>query len=174
MSNVAAIEKTNEAALTSRKVVTVACKLPHGLIIRDHSEHIGHENVLGGGTRKVKMFRPTGTPIRIKGPVVPDVFVRLVEVVGGYAITEGVDAEVFGRWLSWNKESAFVVNKMVFGHEDGAYLRAWAKEHSSTRSGMEAIDVTLKSEQGKLVYVDPRVRQETAEMFKAGADANVA
>lgn len=174
MTDPAAIDKKNEAALTARRVVTVACKLPHGLVIRDFSEHVAHENVLGGGQRKVKVFRATGRPIRLKGPVVPDEFVRLVEVVGGYAITEGVDAEIYGRWQRANAESLFIVNELVYGHEDGAHLRAWAREHASVKSGMEALDVTLRSENGRQVYGDPRIRQATAEMFKAGADANVA
>lgn len=174
MTNPTVTDQKNEAALTARNVVTVACKLPHGLMIRDFSEHVGHENVLGGGTRKVKTFRPTGRSIRIKGPVVPEVFIRLVEVVGGYAITEGVDAAIFNRWLVANKDSLFITNQMVYGHEDGAHVRGWAKEREGVKSNMEPLDVNLKSEQGRMVYGDPRVRQATAEMFKVGADANVA
>lgn len=168
------VDKANEAALSSRSVVTVACKLPHGLVIRDHSETTVHENVMGGGVRKTKVFRPTGKPVRIKGPVVPGPFLRLVEVVGGYAITEGVDAELWAKWLRWNGDSAMVANKMIFADESGDKVRGMAREFASLRSGMEPIDVTMKSEAGKLVYTDPRVREATADMFKAGADLNVA
>lgn len=168
------VDKDEKTA--SRSVVTVACKLPHGLVIRDMNETDAFENVMGGGKRKTKVYRPVGRPIRIKGPNVPGPFIRLVEVVGGYAITEGVDAVVYARWVDANKDSAFIVNDMVFGHENGDIVRGWAKEHASTRSGMEAIDVSMKNDPttGKLVYNDSRVREATSEMFKAGADLNVA
>lgn len=68
----------------------------------------------------------------------------------------------------------------ILGVEDldkidaSAYPALLKAQHHSVKSGMEALDVTLKSENGRQVYGDPRIRQATAEMFKAGADANVA
>lgn len=157
------VDTENAQALTSRRTATVACKMPHGIVIRDHDEATVHENVMGGGTRKVKVFRPVGRPIRIKGPVVPDQFIRLVEVVGGYAITDGVDLDLFKRWMNWNREAAFVTNLLIYGDEDGARVRAWAREHASVKSGMEPLDVTMRSEAGRMVYNDERVRAAGAD-----------
>lgn len=168
------IDTENKRALTSRNVVTVACKLPHGIVIRDFAESIVHENVMGGGQRKVKVHRPVGRPIRIKGPMVPKPFIGLVEVVGGFAITQGVDGGVFARWLDANEQSSFVVNNMIYGHEDGDRVRGWARERAGIKSGLEPLDVSMKSDQGRMVYQDPRVVVATADMFKAGADLNVA
>lgn len=159
---------------TSSGVVTVACKLPHGFIIRDMAETINHEPVLGGGQRKFRVFRPVGQKIRIKGPVVPNIYIRLIEVVGGYAITDGVDGAVFARWWDANADSAFITNKLVYGHEDGARVRAWAKDHAHIKSGMEPLDVTMRSKEGKMVFGDPRIVDATSEMFKSGADLNIA
>lgn len=162
------IDKENEKALVSRAVVTVACKMPHGIIIRDFAETKQMVDVLGGGKRAEKIFRPIGRPVRIKGPIVPGPFIRLVEVVGGYAITEGVDGGMFARWIDANKDAPFVTNDLIFGHEDGARVRAWAKEHASIRSGMEPLDVSMKSEAGKMVYSDQRVRTAGADLVVDG------
>ncbi|CAN7375042.1 hypothetical protein LJR220_003343 [Bradyrhizobium sp. LjRoot220] len=161
-------DKNNEQALTTRNTVTVACKMPHGVMIRDFAEGKVMEDVLGGGKRPTKVFRPVGRPIRVKGPVVPDQFIRLVEVVGGYAITEGVDARVFAKWIDANKEAPFVTNELIFGHENGDIVRGWAKEHAAVRSGMEPLDVTMKSERGRMVYSDERVRTAGADQVVDG------
>lgn len=175
MSSQANTDKLNADALTSRNVVTVACKLPHGIIIRDHKAVNTKVNVLGGGQRNETVFRPVGHPIRIKGPQVPGPFLRLVEVVGGYAITEGVDGEVFARWLDANKDSLFVVNQMIYGHENGGQVRGWAKERAAVKSNMEPLDVAMKSEAGRMTYSDERLRAQGADLFKSGAaDLNVA
>jgi hypothetical protein len=158
-----AIDEKNAAALTTRKTVTVACKLPHGIKIRDHEEGTTFENVMGGGTRKIKVFRPIGPVIRIKGPQVPTEFIRLVEVVGGYAITEGVDAEVFARWMRWNAEMPAVQNLLIFGGEERDKVLGMARERATIKSGLEALDVSMKSENGRMVYNDERV-------IRAGAD----
>ena len=94
---------TAKEELPESGTVTVACKLPHGIIIRDRIESSVNENILGGGTRKVKVFRPTGPRIRIKGPTVPSVFIRHVEVVGGYAITEGVELLILKVLINVNQ-----------------------------------------------------------------------
>lgn len=168
MSNPSNVDKQNEAALSTRKTVTVACKLPHGVVIRDHTEGAVHENVMGGGSRKVKVYRPIGPKIRIKGPTVPVAFVRLVEVVGGYAITSGIDADVFGRWMSWNKDAPFVRNLLIYGHEDRDHVLGWAREHGAVKSGVEPLDVTMKSENGRQVYRDERINRAGAEQVVDG------
>ncbi len=162
------VDKENEKALTARTTVVVACKMPHGIIIRDFAETKVMVDVLGGGKRPEKMFRPVGRPIRIKGPVVPDVFIRLVEVVGGYAITEGVDAGIFARWIDANEEALFVTNKLIYGHEDGARVRAWAREHAAVKSGMEPLDVSMRSDKGRLIYNDERVSRAGADQVVDG------
>lgn len=157
------IDERNAAALTTRKTVVVACKLPHGIKIRDYEEGVTHENVMGGGTRKVKVFRPIGPVIRIKGPQVPTEFIRLVEVVGGYAITEGVDAEVFGRWMRWNADMPAVANLLIFGAEKRDEVLSLARERTGIKSGLESLDVSMRSENGRMVYKDERVIRAGAE-----------
>lgn len=150
-------EKQNPATIAEATTVTVACKLPHGLVIRDFVETKHMVDVLGGGKRPEKIFRPVGGRIRVKGPMVPEAFIRLVEVVGGYAITEGIDAKVFARWIDANADAPFVTNELIYGHEDGKRVRAWAKDHASIKSGMEPLDVSMRSKAGAMVYNDERI-----------------
>lgn len=157
------IEEKNAEALTTRKTVTVACKLPHGVVIRDFAEGVTHENVMGGGTRKVKVFRPVGRRIRIKGPQVPTPFLRLVEIVGGYAITDGVDANIFGRWMNWNSDSTAVTSELIFGHEDRDRVIGMAKERSGVKSGVEPLDVAMVQKEGRWVYQDERITRSGAD-----------
>jgi len=153
-ANAEALKAAEEATST----VYVACKLPHGIVIRDFVEGIAHEPVLGGGTRKVKVHRAVGKRIRIKGPVVPQEFIRMVEVHGGYAITEGVPADVWRRWIEWNKDSDFVRNNMIYGHETKDRLIGWAKERAALKSGTEPLDVSMKrNDDGEMVFKDQRI-----------------
>lgn len=161
MSN---IDDNNAEALTTRRTVTVACKLPHGIKIRDHAESVFHENVMGGGTRKVKVFRPVGPIIRIKGPVVPLAFIRLIQVEGGYAITDGIDADVWGRWMNWNRDSDAVTRHLIFGDEKRDKVLAMAREFSAVKSGLEPLDVGMKlNSDGRMIYNDERVRTAGAD-----------
>lgn len=145
-------EAARETPRTTRRTVTVACKLPHGLCIRDHAETIVHENVMGGGSREVKVFRPIGAKIYIKGTLR-----RGAEIVGGYAITENVDAGVFERWLAWNAESSAVRNGMIFAHEKRDRVEGWAKELVARKSGLEPLDTQMVRRGERVVIADSRV-----------------
>lgn len=160
----------------SNRVVTVACKLPHGIKIRDHVERTEFENVMGGGTRKVKRWRPMGKIYRIKGPNVPLQFLRLIEVVGGYAITTGIPLNIFERWLEWNKGSAMVRNHLIFGGENRDDVIAKAKEYESSKTGVEPLDTRMKkNSEDRLVFVDERMRTAGIEeaMKRGAADLDV-
>jgi hypothetical protein len=161
MSNV---DQNNAAALTTRKTVTVACKLPHGVVIRDFVKTVAHENVMGGGSRKIDVFRPVGKRIRIKGPQVPTPFLRLVEVVGGYAITDGIDAEVFSRWMNWNRDSQAVQSELIFGFEDRDKVIGMARERAAVKSGVEPLDVTMIHQNGRMVFKDERIARSGADV----------
>jgi len=155
----------NQKLPKSSKTVTVACKLPHGIVIRDFEERAEYEPVYGQAERReVSVFRPVGPKIRIKGPTVPGIFARLVEVHGGYAITEGVPADVFERWMKHNENSQFVTSMMIYGHENKARVIDWAKDRDSIKSGMEPLSVAMKmSDDGRQVFKDERVRSAGAD-----------
>lgn len=158
------IDEKNAEALTARKTVTVACKLPHGVVIRDFTKTVQHENVMGGGSRRIDVYRPVGKRIRIKGPQVPTPFLRLVEIAGGYAITDGVDAEIFQRWMNWNKDSQAVVGELIFGYEDRDRVIGMARERANVKSGVEPLDVTMIHQNGRMVFKDERIARSGADV----------
>ncbi|MDB5448416.1 MAG: hypothetical protein JWQ97_3733 [Phenylobacterium sp.] len=119
------------------ETVTVACKLPNGLILRvfDMVEH--DEPVMGGGFRSVSRAHQTGTDVVIKGAAAP--FGMEKPLVGGYALTSNVDADFFTRWLEQNAESDMVRNRMVFAHGRADHVRGQAREQDEITSGLEPL-----------------------------------
>lgn len=68
------------------KTVTVACKLPNGLVI----DHKGREVVLTGANA------PTS--------------------VGGFGLTPNVDADWFDDWMASNLDMPVVANEIIFAN----------------------------------------------------------
>lgn len=161
-------EAQKAAAEATATTVFVACKLPHGIIIRDFVEGTVNENVLGGGSREVKVFRAVGRRYRVKGPNVPTQFIPLIEVHGGYAITAGLPVDVFRRWIEWNKDTDFVRNELIYGHESKDAVVGWAKERASQRSGVEPLDVSMKNVDGRMVFKDERIPRAGAAQVVDG------
>lgn len=99
----------------STKVVTIGCKLPHGLIIsaRDNSGEV--------------------VSVTLKGA-------NAARIVGGYGITEGVSSDLWNAWLKKNAKFPAVLNGSVFIHNDLKSAEQIAKERRDVPSGFEAID----------------------------------
>jgi hypothetical protein len=91
--------------------VVVACKYPCGIKLS--------ENVTVWGS---------AVDLSV-GPTVP--------MVGGYALSYGIDADLWNAWLERNRDSALVTNKLIFAHESPAICKQMAQENARVRSGME-------------------------------------
>lgn len=121
---------------------TVACKIPNGLILELYEMVEGTESA-PAGSRKVKKAVPTGPRVHIRGPALP-VGVRLPKnapaIAGGYALTPGVDADFFAKWMEQHKDADVVKNNLIFAHEQPAHAQAKAEEQEAVESGMEPID----------------------------------
>jgi hypothetical protein len=87
-------------------MVAVACKVPNGLLI-------------SGNGKQAQLRGSAQVPIQ--------------ERVGGYAITENVDGDLWAAWLKANADSAVVENKIVFAEDNVAVLRARAWSRTSVR-----------------------------------------
>ncbi|MDG4874187.1 hypothetical protein P9273_03625 [Mesorhizobium sp. WSM4935] len=123
--------------------VTVACKLPHGLVLRLHKMEDVNEPTAGGGFRKVKRAQVVGEPVTIKGYSRP--FDRRTEqapaaVTSSYALTRGVDADFFKAWLDQNKDLDAVKNNLIWAHDDTDMVEGFIKEHAAQKSGFEPVD----------------------------------
>lgn len=151
-----------------RQPVFVACKLPRGINILDYREATVSEPVLGGGSRPVQVFQAVaGSRQYIRGPQAPFGATVPHEVVGGYAVTQDVDGEMFERWLKWNADTAMVRNNLIFMAPTMDELRGRAKEYESQPSGFEPIDISMvkdaRSGGSQLVMKDHRVERPAAD-----------
>jgi hypothetical protein len=127
------------AAETSGETVTVACKIPNGLILRVFRMIENMEPVLGGGHRAAKVAEQIGAPVAIHGSRVAVGEVPKCKIVAGYALTPGVSKEFFELWLEQNADSELVSNNLVFAHESLDSAEDEARDYAKQRSGLEPL-----------------------------------
>lgn len=120
--------------------VTVACKMPNGLQLRVFKMVDGIEPILGGGHRTIQRAEQVGGAVKVNGPVVPYGQVPKHTIVGGYALTPGVDADFWAAWYEQNKSTELVKNKIIFGSEQEDKIKRHAEAHAKVKSGLEPID----------------------------------
>jgi len=128
---------------TTGETVSIACKLPNGLIMRVFDMVEASEPVLGGGHRASKMAQMRGEPVVIYGNASPYGERPQNDVLHGYAITSGVSKEFWELWLEQNKDSALVKNRIIFASDykdTNVSVEDEAKDHLDTRSGLEALE----------------------------------
>lgn len=126
--------------MAAAESVTVACKLPHGLILRVFKMHETNEAVMGGGSRVVKVAHPIEKTFVVAGFSHPQNAAPKATLIEGFALTPSVDKEFWDLWLSQNAESDVVKNGLIFAHVKPADTSAESKEKKLTRSGLERLD----------------------------------
>lgn len=121
-------------------LVTVACKMPNGLLLRLFRWEEFDEPVMGGGSKTVRRAIETGERITLNGYAVPFGEIPEQQIAGGYGITHNVPADFWAEWLKQNGESDLVKNNIVFAHAKSADTVSQAREYKKQRSGLEPID----------------------------------
>jgi hypothetical protein len=119
----------------SAATVTVACKLPMGFWLRIQEVYF-RRVAAPGGYMTEQAARDIGEPILIKGPGHAPNRMPRAPIEGGYALTHGVPADIWAKWLDQNRESAMVRNHMVFAHGDTSGM---AREYRDMKSGLEPL-----------------------------------
>ncbi len=145
---------------TSGSMVTVACKLPHGLVLRLQREEEVNEPVMGGGTRRVKIHVPDAEKptITLKGTAVEFGKAPPALMVGGFALTGGVPEDFWELWLSQNKTLDAVRSGLIFAHSARDGVEGMAMDREKQRTGLEPLDMTMVAGPGGAVRAaDPRV-----------------
>lgn len=149
MARNAVNERTSRPA-RSGETVTVACKMPHGLVLQLQQMQEVRVPAMGGGFVIEKQFRPTGDQIVIKGNAVPVGVAPSHEIAGGYALTPGVPKDFWETWLEQNAELDLVKRGLIFAESGVDRARDAGKEQKATRSGLEPLNGTDPAK-------DPRV-----------------
>lgn len=145
--------------------VTVACKLPNGVVLKVHRQQDVDVPVMTGGVRTVKEFRPDldVVPVTVHGwRSAPDgiLVIKSGGPNGGYALTPNVPKDLWDRWREENKASLLVTNNLVFAFESADHAQGQAKEMKAVRSGLEPMNPAMTTKivdgESRTVPVDPR------------------
>lgn len=152
--------------------VTVACKIPNGIIIRAFEWQTEDVPVFGGGVKTSKVARPNGDQVVIHGPATPFGVQPKMTIVGGYALTPNVDQEIWDIWLEQNAKSDLVKKKQIFAYAKTDMAADCAQEHQMVRSGLEGINPGMvKDKDGKERPADPRMPRGTPNITGAVTEA---
>lgn len=119
--------------------ITVGCKLPNGLILRLFQMTERVENVAGGGTRSFKIAEQVGEHVVIKGNKLPFGEAPEYQIIGSYALTQGIDAEFFAAWMKQNADHEAVKNGLIFAATNQSDAIDIAKDNRDRKSGLEPI-----------------------------------
>jgi len=127
----------------SASTVTVACKIPMGLELQLCRETTWFEDT-PSGSRERKRYEKVGATVIVRGPsypvgTVPPGMPPKPQIVGGYALTFGVNADFFEEWMAQNAQNPIVVNKMIFAHAKADATRSEARENRTRLSGLEPL-----------------------------------
>jgi len=145
--------------------VTVACRLPNGIVMQLFKKGSMLVPVLGHGDamRRVEMMvpdpeRPPITAVGWRGPDGK----RAHGTVAGYGLTPNVPLGFWESWLEQNEKQPYVVNKLVFVHSTDT--AGMARAHKGTDSGLEPLNMRREDKivNGRVVSVpvDVRVARE--------------
>ena len=124
----------------SGPTVTVACKLPHGLVLRVFDMIPTQEPVMGGGYREVKIARELPQTYVVNGNSHPQNKAPKSPISGGYALTFGIPKDFWDRWLKENEQSDMVLNGLIFAHEKPDYVQDKAEDNETVTTGLERLN----------------------------------
>lgn len=113
----------------SSKTIAVGCKLPHGLIMQ--LDRLIEDKATDGAV--VRKYVPVGEEVRLNGA-------NTSNVIGGYGITENVDADFFDKWLAQKMEHAFIREGLVFAMPTVSGVQDRAREQAAVKSGFEPLN----------------------------------
>ncbi len=131
--------------VTGTQTLTVACKIPNGIMFDLYDMIDDFEPLLGGGQRPIKRAEPLGIRVSLRGPARDLQAMRAGEYVenplaGGYALTVGVPRDQWEKIERDYKDHPALVNKLVFAAKNDMDAISEARDYRSIETGYEAID----------------------------------
>jgi len=139
----------SDAPQTTGETVTIACKLPHGLVLRVFAWEEFDEPMRDGSFKRSKRARPIETmEYTVRGTWTASAgqaYARNNNAVtdllpGGYALTYGVPKDTWDLWYEQNRHSALVRNNIIFAQLTHVKATEQSKELRSVKSGLEPLD----------------------------------
>lgn len=124
--------------------VTVACKMPTGLILQLCRRTVQRIRTKDG-VYEQPMFEKIGQKVHIIGPAspagqLPKGYKRpLLAPEGGYALTLNVDKDFWDEWLEQNKDTDIVKNKVIYAMPTRDGAEGMSADLEEVRSGLEAL-----------------------------------
>ena len=147
--------------MATGEFVTVACKLPAGLIIRINEPPVVVESPHG----KHLVEGPLKQQVTLNGSAPQRKMDSLGQSLGehpmvaaGYGITPNVPKDFFDTWLKENASYPAVANRQIFALTRVESVRSKAVEQVAVRSGFEPLDMKTVKEMG--VKIEPLTRDE--------------
>lgn len=129
------------------KTVTVACKLPSGMILRLFRPEMRLEPVVGGGSREVKVYHPLPDTVIINGNAVPQngqapafTILNAHRRGDGFGLTYNVSADFWYQWLEANKDAQYVKEGLIWAYADQDSVNDKAKDLDAVKSGLEPLN----------------------------------
>jgi hypothetical protein len=129
--------------------------MPNGVKLRLYDQVESYLPVMGGGQRKVMLPVPKGDTVTLHGWRVRfGELPKCVLIDETTALTSGIDADWWAKWMEQNKTTDLVLNKQVFAHARDT--NGLAREHKNIKSGLEPLNPEMVIKGDKRVHVDPR------------------
>lgn len=124
----------------SADTVTIVSKLPFPLIMELQTPFKVNAEVFGGGTREEIRHSKNGQRVTIKGCAYDRGAPVRKEIIGGAALTHGVDREFAEQWFTQNQGNPIVMKGLVWAANTKADAASQAKEMRKELSGFEPVD----------------------------------
>ena len=128
-----------KTAHDSGRTVTVACKIPNGIVMQLYEMRDGIEPG-PGGVRTIKIAHKTHDPIKINGPALAFGEMPRFTIICGFALTPGVDAVFWEKWKDQNFDNDAVKAGLITAWPTVVDAEAYARDHKTLKSGLEPID----------------------------------
>lgn len=155
----------------SSATVTVACKIPNGIVLQLCRPTKWIEETPSGSRDRVRWDK-FGARHFVQGPAypsgtVPEGYGERPALSGGFALTAGIPREFWDEWLKQNAESSFVVNGQVFAQPTFDRAQGVGREKAAVKSGFEPLSRDMNPKN------DPRLPTPISAFGKNGDGSGV-
>ena len=97
------------------------------------------------GPRDIDQWVRVGPVVRVRGTAYPrgtppEGFPAKPEMVGGYALTHGIDKDFWDEWVKQHKDAPYVKSGMIMAYESVDAAKGFSRERAKELSGLEPLD----------------------------------